>query len=456
MDSLLSLPAVAPFLKSLGREAVKRVFDVVLAQIRKDIMTGEDFLANADGVEERALPILRARAEGTLRPVVNATGVVIHTNLGRSCLAPEALEAVRSISQGYSTLEYDLTKGARGHRSDHVEWLLSETTGAEAALVVNNNAGAVLLMLAGLCSGHEVIVSRGELVEIGGSFRIPDIMAFSGATLVEVGATNRTHLKDYAGAIGENTAALLKVHPSNFRMEGFTSVVSRRELAELAAERKLLLLEDLGSGTLLDLEHWGLRGEPTAASCLAEGVDLITFSGDKMLGGPQIGVLAGKKAIIDRLRAYPLLRALRVDKMTLAAFEATLKLYLSEHSERIPTLAMLAESSRSLRRKATRLAGKLKKVLPPTSLSVISADDAVGGGAFPAERLPGWAVKITPVSLGGTGALLASLRESSTPVIAGAGDDGVVLHVRTLRPGDDEIICDAFRAVVSGEGHGPK
>ena len=456
MDLLLSLPAVAPFLESLGREGVKRVFHGVLARLRNEILKGESLFPTVELVEERALAILTARSKGTLRPVVNATGVVVHTNLGRSCLAVQALEAVHSIAKGYSTLEYDLIKGGRGHRSDHVEWLLSETTGAEAALVVNNNAGAVLLMLAALCSGKEVVVSRGELVEIGGSFRIPDIMAFSGATLVEVGATNRTHLKDYRDAIGENTAALLKVHPSNFRMEGFTSVVSRKELAELASEKNLLLLEDLGSGTLVDLERWGLRGEPTAASCLGEGVDLITFSGDKMLGGPQIGVLAGKKAVVDRLRTYPLLRALRVDKMTLAAFEATLKLYLSEKLEQIPTLSMLSETPQSLRRRALRLAGKLKKVLPPTSISVIKTDDAVGGGAFPAERLPGWAVNIVPRSLGGAGAVLTRLREFDTAVVAGAGDDGVILHVRTLRPGDDDVICDAFRAIILGGSHDAK
>lgn len=450
MDCLLGMPDMDPFLENLGREAIKTVLGEAMDSLRKKILAGEDVEPSAESVLKLALPVLAARSGGSLRPVVNATGVVIHTNLGRSCLAPEAGKAVLAAAERYSTLEYDLSEGKRGHRSDHVEWILREITGAEAGIVVNNNAGAVLLMLAGLCSGKEVIVSRGELVEIGGSFRIPDIMAFSGARLVEVGSTNRTHLKDYGNAITENTAALLKVHPSNFRMEGFTSAVPREDLAALAKERGLLFLEDLGSGTLIDMAPFGLKGEPTVSSCLKAGVDLVTFSGDKMLGGPQIGGLAGKKEIVDRLRIYPLLRALRVDKMTLAAFEATLRLYLSGKHLRIPTLAMLKETGDSLRRKARRLSDRLKKILPADTVSLVEADDAVGGGAFPAERLPGWAVGIVMDSLGSAGSVLSLLRSLPVPVIAGARDNMVLLHVRTLLPGDEERICDAFRAVASG------
>jgi len=450
MDSLLGMPDMEPFLENMGREAVKTVLGEALDSLRKKILEGERAEPSAESVLELALPVLAARAGGSLRPVVNATGVVIHTNLGRSCLAPEARDAVLAVADRYSTLEYDISEGKRGHRSDHVEWLLKEITGAEAGLVVNNNAGAVLLMLAGLCAGKEVIVSRGELVEIGGSFRIPDIMSFSGARLVEVGSTNRTHLRDYRNALTENTAALLKVHPSNFRMEGFTSSVPREELAALAKEKGLLFLEDLGSGTLTDMTPFGLKGEPTVSSCLDAGVDLVTFSGDKMLGGPQIGGVAGKKKIVDRLRNYPLLRALRVDKMTLAAFEATLRLYLSGKHLRIPTLAMLNETDDSLRKKARRLAGTLKKILPADSVSLSGADDAVGGGAFPAERLPGWAVGIVLESVGSAGTVLSLLRSLPVPVIAGARDNVVLLHVRTLLPGDEDRICDAFRAIASG------
>ena len=451
MDVLLNMSRTEPFNRALGRETVKKVLGDAVAVLRRRILAGEDAEPSADSVLRIALPVLEEWALGSLRPVVNGTGVVIHTNLGRSCLSKSALTAVADAAGRYSTLEYDLAGGARGHRSDHVEWLVKEAAGAEAALVVNNNAGAVLLMLAGLCPGREVIVSRGELVEIGGSFRIPDIMEFSGARLVEVGATNRTHLKDYRNGITENTAALLKVHPSNFRMEGFTASASRGELAGLAREKGLLFLEDLGSGALVDLDSIGLRGEPTVARCLAEGVDLVSFSGDKMLGGPQIGVLAGKRELVDRLRSYPLLRALRVDKMTLAAFEATLRLYLSGRSGEIPTLAMLGETRDSLRKKAVRLAAKLKKILPTEAVSLVESEDAVGGGAFPGEVLPGWAVSVVPSEGRSAGALLADLRNRPLPVIAGARDNAVHIHVRTLLPGDDKIICDAFSEVAGEE-----
>jgi len=450
MDLLLSIPELGPYFSSLGRETVKSVLSEALKVMRDKIMHGEDTAPSPEAVFALAFPELNAKKTGSLRQVVNATGVVVHTNLGRSCLALEAMEAVTAVSRSYSTLEYDLSEGRRGHRTDHVEWLIRAITGAESGLVVNNNAGAVLLMLSALCSGKEVIVSRGELVEIGGSFRIPEILAFSGAKLVEVGATNRTHLKDYKNAITGDTAAVLKVHPSNFRMEGFTSSVPREELALLAREREILFLEDLGSGTIIDLAPFGLKGEPTVSDCIRQGVDVVTFSGDKMLGGPQIGGIAGKSEIINKLRTFPLLRALRVDKMTLAAFEATLRLYLSERSLDIPTLSMLSEKPEDLRKKASFLSSKLKKALPEASVSVVEAEDAVGGGAFPAEALPGWGVSVSMEALGSAGNILALLRECPVPVIAGARENMAVLHVRTLIEGDEDIICSAFRAIAAG------
>lgn len=450
MDLLLSIPELGPYFSSLGRETVKSVLSEALKVMRDRIMHGEDTAPSPEAVFALAFPELNAKKTGSLRQVVNATGVVVHTNLGRSCLAREAIDAVTAVSRSYSTLEYDLSEGRRGHRTDHVEWLIKAITGAESGLVVNNNAGAVLLMLAALCSGKEVIVSRGELVEIGGSFRIPEIMAFSGAKLVEVGATNRTHLKDYRNAITGDTAAVLKVHPSNFRMEGFTSSVPREELAMLARERNILFLEDLGSGTIIDLAPFGLKGEPTVSDCIRQGVDVVTFSGDKMLGGPQIGGIAGKSEIIKKLRTFPLLRALRVDKMTLAAFEATLRLYLSDRPLDIPTLFMLGEKPDDLRKKASSLSSELKKTLPGASLSVVEAEDAVGGGAFPAEVLPGWGVAFSMEALGSAGNILALLRECPVPVIAGARENMAVLHVRTLIQGDEEIICSAFRTIAAG------
>jgi len=450
MDLLLSIPELGPYFSSLGRETVKSVLSEALKVMRDKIMHGEDTAPSPEAVFALAFPELNAKKTGSLRQVVNATGVVVHTNLGRSCLAREAIDAVTAVSRSYSTLEYDLSEGRRGHRTDHVEWLIKAITGAESGLVVNNNAGAVLLMLAALCSGKEVIVSRGELVEIGGSFRIPEIMAFSGAKLVEVGATNRTHLKDYRNAITGDTAAVLKVHPSNFRMEGFTSSVPREELAMLARERNILFLEDLGSGTIIDLAPFGLKGEPTVSDCIRQGVDVVTFSGDKMLGGPQIGGIAGKSEIIKKLRTFPLLRALRVDKMTLAAFEATLRLYLSDRPLDIPTLSMLGEKPDDLRKKASSLSSELKKTLPGASVSVVEAEDAVGGGAFPAEVLPGWGVAFSMEALGSAGNILALLRECPVPVIAGARENMAVLHVRTLIQGDEEIICSAFRTIAAG------
>ncbi|MDR1048186.1 MAG: L-seryl-tRNA(Sec) selenium transferase, partial [Synergistaceae bacterium] len=335
MDTLLEKEWALPWQKELGRETVKRIFNGELERLRRRILEGGD-PASPEELRAALEKLLKAQGRCRLRPLLNATGVVIHTNLGRSRLAEEAIRAVRTVASGYSNLEYDLEEGTRGQRNAHVEEALCALAGAEAALVVNNNAGAVLLCLSALARGTEVIVSRGELVEIGGSFRVPDIMEYSGALLVEAGTTNRTHLQDYARAVTERTSMLLKVHPSNFRIEGFVAAPSRTDLAALARERGLLFMEDAGSGLLAEGSALGLEGETSVRTCLEEGVDIVTFSGDKMLGGPQIGVIAGRKTAVDRLRGHPVLRALRVDKMTLAAFEATLRLYMKGNYDDIP------------------------------------------------------------------------------------------------------------------------
>jgi L-seryl-tRNA(Ser) seleniumtransferase len=357
MEELLSLPWVAEMEAQLGRETVKDIFDIVLDGVRRRALDGEPLPGEpiADLIETESLRVMRSKVRPSLRPVVNATGVVVHTNLGRSALPREALEAVESVSLGYSTLEYSLEKGSRGGRNDHVEWLVRQTTGAESAIVVNNNAGAVLLALTALARGREVIVSRGELVEIGGAFRIPEILSFSGARMVEVGCTNRTRCEDYRDAITDDTSLLLKVHPSNFRIEGFTESASREELAELAHSRGIALMEDLGSGLLEETGVPGLRGEPTVRDCLRSGVDVVTFSGDKLLGGPQIGCVAGAERFIDPMREHQLIRALRVGKMTLAAFEAILRMHVSGREDEIPTVSMLRTSPPVLREKAKRL-----------------------------------------------------------------------------------------------------
>ena len=332
----------------------------------------------------------------TLRPVVNATGIVIHTNLGRSLLPEEALARLQTVCRGYSNLEYDLQSGERGSRHVHAEAILRELTGAQAALVVNNNAGAVFLILNTLARGREVVVSRGQLVEIGGSFRIPDVMSSSGAILREVGTTNRTHLKDYVSAITDQTALLMKVHTSNYRIVGFTKEVPLNELATLGRERGLPVVEDLGSGCFINLTQFGLHGEITVQETVRAGADLVTFSGDKLLGGPQAGIIVGRKDLIERCRKNPITRALRVDKMTLAALDATLRLYRDERQalEKIPTLTMIALSPEELNGRAKQLASAIQGADRKAALrvEVRRSFSQVGGGSLPAQDLPTFVV----------------------------------------------------------------
>lgn len=447
MDELLENEWLFPYYQELGRVTVKEILSELMSVIRKNVIEGKVKTVTMSYIRTGAETILESRRKTSLQKVVNATGVVVHTNLGRSCLASAAVEAVTQVASGYSTLEYNLEKGKRGQRNEHVEWLLCQVTGAEAALVVNNNAGAVMLCLAALARNREVIVSRGELVEIGGSFRVPEIMAFSGSQLVEVGATNRTHLRDYEGALTDNTVMFLKVHPSNFRIQGFFSDVPREDLALSAHDKGLIFMEDLGSGILLDVSNLGLSGEPTVRDCVSSGVDLVTFSGDKMLGGPQIGGIVGRKTIIDKLRNYPLLRALRVDKMTLAAFEATLRIYLKGQWREIPTLNMLSLTMVQMKNKASSLARRLKQIIPGAEIRVLEVEDAVGGGAFPTTTLPGYGIGIKKHPWGSSGRLQSLLRSGDIPVIAGAGDDSVVIHVRTLVEGDTKLLLEAFSSL---------
>lgn len=453
MNTLLSMPWVAGYEAEIGRDTVKSVISSVLDEQRKKIVRDPDTAFDADTVVRSARAELEKKAHSTLRRVVNATGVVIHTNLGRSILAEEAVRAVCDVASHYNTLEYSLESVGRGHRNDHVEWLICRLTGAEAALVVNNNAAAVILSLMALAKDRETIVSRGELVEIGGSFRIPDIMELSGTRMISVGTTNRTHFKDYAAAITSDTAMLLKVHPSNYRITGFTSAVPREELAALAHEKGLVFMEDLGSGMLIDTSTVGLNEDPTVRACLDAGVDLVTFSGDKLLGGPQIGVITGSAELISRLRVFPLLRAMRVDKMTLAGFEATLRLYLKNEEKKIPTVAMVFMSEDELKERAERLAHKLRelfsgKPLCSVSIEVTPVSDAVGGGTFPQSELKGYAVAVRLPEIGGAGKLADRLRTARTPVIAGVSEDTLQLHVRTLSDEDEVLVVTAFKEIL--------
>ena len=448
MDKLLSDERVAFYAAELERSALKDACAGVLDVWRERILSGEIALFDEERFYAEITDRLRRLTTPSLRPVLNCTGVVVHTNLGRSCLAEEAVDAAAAAGLSYSTLEYDLDKGERGHRNSHVESLLCRLTGAEAAVVVNNNAAAVLLVLAALAANRDAVVSRGELVEIGGSFRIPDIMRFAGTRLVETGCTNRTHLRDYEQAITDETVMLLKVHPSNFRVVGFVTSPEREELAKLAHSRGLLLVEDLGSGILVPNEDLSLDGETTVMDCLNAGVDLVTFSGDKILGGPQMGAVVGRKDLIARLRRFPLLRALRCDKMTLAALEATLRMYLRGDWKKIPTLEMITATAETLRSRAERFATKIAPLRGIYSLnvSVVPCDDAVGGGAYPERPLAGWAVALScGAGSFNLSALQAALRASSTPVVAAVKDGVLLLHMRTIRPFEEERLAASLR-----------
>jgi L-seryl-tRNA(Ser) seleniumtransferase len=393
---------------------------------------------------------LALREQPSLRPVLNATGVVLHTNLGRAPLPQAALDAIASVAAGYSNLEYDLEQGARGSRYAHCVALLRELTGAEDALVVNNGAAALVVTLNTLATGRDAIVSRGELVEIGGSFRIPDIMEKSGARLVEVGTTNRTHLHDYTAALGPDTGAVVKVHRSNFAMAGFVSDVPVSELAAACRVRGVPVVHDLGSGLFLSLEPWGLRGEPVAREAIRDGATAVTMSGDKLLGGPQAGIILGDAQLMTRIRSNPLTRALRVDKLTLAALTATLALYRDpERAVReIPALALLCEPVEAL---AVR-AGRMRDALAAAGCAavVVPGEGSVGGGAFPAAPLPSVALALA----GDARALERALRGGSPPVIARIANDRLLLDLRAVPERDDArlvaAVIAAWRAAATG------
>lgn len=421
---------------ALLRDLVAAFWDSKRAAIRAGSCQNAEEL----GLEIQ-LPALRAFVQRRLQPrfrsALNGTGVVVHTNMGRSVLAEEARQAVMRAATGYCNLELDLTTGGRGSRHALVEELICRITGAEAALVVNNNAAAVLLVLDTFCKGGEVIVSRGELVEIGGSFRIPEVMEKSGATLREVGATNRTHLRDYSAAINENTRALMRVHTSNYRIVGFHAAVGLSELSALAHAHGLPLIEDLGSGSLMDFSSCGLPNEPTVPEVLSQGADIATFSGDKVLGGPQAGIITGRKDMVDQLKHNPLTRALRCDKLCLSALEATLRLYLDPEQarKRVPTLRMITCPPAELAKAARNLANRLRKNINAQEqlceVNLRQDVSRVGGGAFPQYDLPTTLVRLKPLRCTPT-ALKTALLETVPPLIGRLEDDAFCLDPRTL------------------------
>ena len=413
--------------------------------VREDLPHDDNTAAT--WIEHHAATALAARFRGSLIPVINVTGVVIHTNLGRAPLADAALQRVQQVARGYASLEYDLAAGQRGSRHVHAEALLTSITTAEAAVVVNNNAAATLLILAALGNGREVIVSRGELVEIGGGFRVPDVMAQSGAMLREVGTTNRTRVADYSASIGPRTALLLRVHPSNFRIEGFTERPALAALVAAARDGGVPLVEDLGSGSLIE----GLADEPTVQASIAAGVDLVCFSGDKLLGGPQCGIIVGRRALVDRCKTHPLMRAVRVDKLTLAALEGTLLEYVAGRaSETVPVVRMIQETIDSLEGRAEMLAQELHE--HGWTVSLVSGGSAIGGGSAPGIELPTVLVAIEWPGLS-PDALEQRLRRLDPPIIARIEHDRVVIDLRTVNERQEITLRESLaRFTVSASG----
>ncbi len=447
--------AIARFGRPAAVTAVRQALDVTRAALR----AGKPQSSQPEAIASTALAKLATDARSKLRPVFNLTGTVLHTNLGRALIAEAAVEAAIAAMRSAVALEFDLTTGKRGERDDHLRGLLCELSGAEDATIVNNNAAAVLLVLNTLAKGREAVVSRGELIEIGGAFRMPDIMTRAGARLKEIGTTNRTHYKDYAEAIGPRTGLVLKVHTSNYRIAGFTKEVGARELAALTRERGVPLVNDLGSGTLVDLSHWGLAHEPTVTEAIADGADIVTFSGDKLLGGPQAGFIVGRKDLIAKINRNPMKRALRIDKIRLAALAATLRLYRDPDrlAEELPTLRLLARPQPAIKATAQRLlpivAAKLEDGF---RVEVVACASQIGSGALPLETMPSAGLAIRPRTERGAGRALgrlaAAFRRLPVPVIGRVEDGAQILDLRCLE--DEAAFAANFAALDLGDDHG--
>ena len=440
VGELLRSESLAQALQLYGDHAVTKAIREELDALRQGILQQQiTAMPEQDTLCNRICKRAQLVSRPSFQPVINGTGILLHTNLGRACLSEKAARAVHNASKAYSNLEYDLTTGKRGSRYSHVEEILCRLTGAESALVVNNNAAAVLLVLSALTQGGQVPVSRGELVEIGGSFRIPEIMEACGAQLKEVGATNKTHLYDYEQAINEHTKALMKVHTSNYRIVGFSETPALSDLVELGHRYGLPVIEDLGSGSLVNLEQFGIHGEPTVQDSLKAGVDVVSFSGDKLLGGPQAGIILGKQTYLDILKRHPLNRAMRVDKMTLAALEATLQSYDQDKAEEIPIIGMLSAKEDALHQKAELLASLLAEA--GIAADIVPTEGRVGGGSVPNQSLPSYAI----APGGNVEALEETLRLGLQPIIGRIHEGRYLLDVRTLFESDFSVIVEALK-----------
>ncbi len=447
--SLQGLTATVP--SPLLLEAAQQAVEALRRRILRSDGELPEGAFDVEAVASDAATLAVAKSAPSLRPVLNVTGTLLHTNLGRAPLSDAALEAMAAVSRSYSNLELDLSTGERGHRYSHVEELLCRLTGAEAATAVNNNAGAVLLGLTALCKGREAIVSRGEMVEIGGAFRVPDVMAAGGVLLREVGTTNKTHRRDYEEAIGEQTGLLLKIHTSNYRIVGFTSAVSGAEMVEIGRRRGLPVMEDLGSGMLMDLSAFGLPQEPTVAEAVSAGIDVVTFSGDKLLGGPQAGLIVGRRDAVDRIRRHPMARALRIDKLTLAALEATLRLYLDRERalRELPVLRMLSVTAEELKTRCRSLSRRISAVAQDTlDVEVVAEASTVGGGALPLTELPGFALALSPRSLS-VDEFSGRLRLGIPAVVGRIQEGRFLVNPRTLAQAEEKALVAAVAAALA-------
>ncbi len=456
IDRILREQVLQELLQQLPQEVLSEAAQDLIATLRQEILETGNAISperlQPENLAAKAAVKCRQLLQPSLRKVINATGTLLHTNLGRAPLSPQALRAINDVAAGYSNLEIDLDTGRRGERFSHVESLLTRLTGAEAALVVNNNSGAVLLALTALGKGREAVVSRGELVEIGGAFRIPDVMEAGGVILREVGSSNRTHLHDYQKAINDNTEILLKVHTSNYRIVGFTKEVTATELLPLAREKDLILMEDLGSGLLIDLSTYGLEREPTVPEVVKAGVDVITFSGDKLLGGPQAGIIVGRKDLIQKLRKHPLARALRIDKLTLAALESTLQLYLKPEQalQELPVLNMFTAAAEEQQQRCQHLFEQLQAAGLAAEVKLIEDVSRVGGGAMPLTELSDWALEINPHS-GRAAELAKQLRTFSPAVVVRVQNDCLLVNVRAVFAEEEALLAQILISVLKAK-----
>ncbi len=456
VDALLRVPELEALVAAYGHGLVADSIRAAAAEVRQHLLAHPPTEIEEEAIRERIMKAAKQQLDAILqshyRRAVNATGIVLHTGLGRAVLPAKALDQIQATLQGYSLLQVDRATGKRSRRDERIEWLLQQLTGAEAATVVNNNAAATAIVLNAVAKGREVIVSRGQLVEIGGSFRLPDVMAFSGARLVEVGTTNKTHPRDYENAVTENTAAILRVHPSNYKIQGFSAEVPLDALVEIAHRHHLVMIDDVGAGALIDFSQFGFEPEPTLPDSIRQGADIVTSSADKLIGASQGGIILGRKALVDAVRKNQFARIVRVGKLTLATLEATLKLFLDESValRQVPTLQMLRRSAEEIRQHAEKLASEIRDRSTGATVTTESGFSQMGSGSLPTQNLPTTLVAIAPAAMS-VDSLARHLRLHETPVFARIQNDQVLIDPRTLQDGDDAILVEAVTTALAAE-----